>query len=158
VYDLLQQVIDSYQECPPPLVYHITEGHNYDAGDPAGVVEKISALTTLYGHVQVATIHTGAKICVMPEDPFEWWGVRNERTFLPGNKALGTFLCSISTRLVDPKHFEFGYTSSKMQAGSYLLFPAEAEKLVRNAVTVAGLTRTGISPKHGSSIPIQVSR
>jgi serine/threonine protein kinase len=156
VYDVLQQVIDSYKKCPPPLIYHITQGYNYDDGNPAGVVKKISSLTTLYGHVQVVTAHTGSNFCVMPEDPMQWWGVRNEQSFLPGKKALGLFLASISSRLIIRYHFEFGYTRSEIQAGSYLLFPAEAEELVQNAVTVAGVSRIDSSSARVTPVPRQI--
>jgi hypothetical protein len=141
VYSLLRDVIHEYRECPPPLVYHITQGHNYDGGDPAAVVEKIRALTTRYGHVNVATIYTGANIFALPDDIQLWSGVSDEASFSPGKRQIGMFLTSISSRIVSKHHFEFGHHNNQIQNNRYLLFPANTQLAV-DAITAPGITRT----------------
>jgi hypothetical protein len=140
VYSLLRDVIHEYRDCPPPLVYHITQGHNYDSGDPAAVVEKIRALTTRYGHVNVATIYNGANIFAVPDDIQQWTGVSDEVSFSPGKRQIGMFLTSISSRIVSKYHFEFGHNNNHIQNNRYLLFPANTQLAV-DAITAPGITR-----------------
>ena len=140
VYSLLRDVIHEYRDCPPPLVYHVTQGHNYDSGDPAAVVEKIRALTTRYGHVNMATIYTGANIFSLPDDIQQWTGVSDEASFSPGKRQIGMFLTSISSRIVSKYHFEFGHNNNQIQNNRYLLFPANTQLAV-DAITAPGITR-----------------
>ncbi len=142
VYSLLREVIQEYRDCPPPLVYHITQGHNYDSGDPAAVVEKIRALTTRFGHVNVATIYNGANIFAVPDDIQQWTGVLDAESFRPGHRQIGTFLTSITTRIVSKYHFVFGYRNNKINEHGYLLFPTDTE-LARCAITGPDLTGVG---------------
>ena len=72
---LLQKELQSLQDCPAPVICHMTDGE-YTGDDPAPVVRRIIEMRVPDGNVLVENIFLSSRVLPKPiKDPFNWPGI-----------------------------------------------------------------------------------
>lgn len=72
---LLQAELPNLQNCPAPLICHMTDGEN-TGDDPEAIVRRIMQMSVPDGHVLVENIFISDKILPKPvTDPRKWPGI-----------------------------------------------------------------------------------
>jgi len=72
---LLQAELPNMQNCPAPLVCHMTDGEN-TGDDPEPIIRRIMQMSVPDGHVLVENIFISDKILPRPvTDPYKWAGI-----------------------------------------------------------------------------------
>jgi hypothetical protein len=137
---LLASHIDQYKDCPPPYVFHITDGSNMDNGDPAAVVERIRGMGTNHGKVLVSNTFIGDPVMKMPADLKQWPGINAHTIFTPDRAEIGTFLRSLSSQIPKSIRAEMLKQNYSFAPDSVLLFPGEDHAMLHLAITVCGAT------------------
>lgn len=124
---LLQQELPNLQDCPAPLVCHMTDGE-YTDSDPEPIVRRIMQMSVPDGNVLVENIFISDQILTQKiEDPKEWPGIMPD-TALKDKYAKK--LRSISSPIPDSYRsmmVEFGY---RLGEGAVMLFPGISPELV----------------------------
>lgn len=140
VEELLASHIDQYKECPPPYVFHITDGSNMDNGDPAAVVQRIRGMSTKHGKILVSNTFIGDPVMKMPADLKQWPGINAQTIFNPDRAEIGTFLRSLSSQIPKSIRAEMLKKNYSFATDSVLLFPGEDHAMLHLAITVCGAT------------------
>jgi serine/threonine protein kinase len=156
---LLDAVIDQYEDCPPPYVFHMSDGSNMDNGDPTQVIARIQNLKTRHGNVIVSNTFIGDPIMPMPRNTKQWPGVNAHTQFNHDRIEVGRFLRSISSPIPPGIMTELQKKQYALASDSVLLFPGDDHEMLHLAITVCGATVIkSAQPKFApASIPIQVS-
>ena len=72
---LLQKELHNLQDCPAPVICHMTDGE-YTGDDPAPAVRRIMKMRVPDGNVLVENIFLSSRILPRPiKDPFNWPGI-----------------------------------------------------------------------------------
>ena len=130
IEDLLQRELPNLQDCPAPLIYHITDGE-YNGADPTPIAQRIMSMSTIDGNVLIANV-------VMTSSPFvnsdidfaQWRGVQSENDLLDSTNEHLLHLFRISSKL--PERYrsilnEFGYS---ILSDSFMIFPGNMDDLL----------------------------
>ena len=127
------------ENCPAPLVCHLTDGASTGA-DPRPVVDRIRSMTFPDGAVLVENIFFDAgALARQIDDPYVWSGVTSpaelmtetaQRLFEMSSPIPPSFLGLFADR---------GYN---MDTRARLLFPGETPEIVEAAFTMSGITPT----------------
>lgn len=124
---LLIKELPDLQDCPAPLVCHMTDGEYTDA-DPEPIVRRIMQMSVPDGNVLVENIFISDQILNQKiDDPKEWPGIMPD-TVLKDKYAKK--LRSISSPIPDSYRsmmVEFGY---RLGEGAVMLFPGMSPELV----------------------------
>jgi uncharacterized protein YegL len=124
---LLLQELPNLQDCPAPLVCHMTDGE-YTDSDPEPIVKRIMQMSVPDGNVLVENIFISEQILPEPiADPKTWPGI------MPDTKIKSKYakkLRTISSPI--PASYrammvEFGY---QLGEGAVMLFPGTTSELV----------------------------
>ncbi len=127
------------QDCPAPLVCHLTDGA-FTGDDPLPVAERIRAMTFPDGAVLVENIFFDADALREPiTDPYTWRGV-SSRDSLTSDTAKRLF--DMSSPI--PPSFQqlFADRGYRMDAQARLLFPGDTPDIMEAAFTMSGITPT----------------
>jgi hypothetical protein len=122
---LLQSELPNLDNCPAPLVCHLTDGE-FNGGDPAPLAQRIMNMRVPDGNVLVENIYIREGMISIP-DIANW----------PGVSTSSELLDSYSQKLLEmsspvPESYrnlmnEFGY---RLQSGARMFFPGEVPDLV----------------------------
>ena len=76
---LLKAELGNLQDCPAPLVCHMTDGEYNQGGDPEPIAKRIMQMSVPDGNVLIENIFVTDKALTQPiSDPKEWEGVTPE--------------------------------------------------------------------------------
>jgi len=137
VEKLLQDELPSLQNCPAPLVCHMTDGEN-TGEDPEPIVQRIMQMTVQDGHVLAENIFISDKVLPKPiADPHRWSGI------LPDTKLTSKFarrLQAISSPVPESYRkmmLEMGYN---MDARALMMLPGMNPDLVAMGFQMSAAT------------------
>ncbi|HPL81398.1 MAG TPA: vWA domain-containing protein [Anaerolineaceae bacterium] len=125
---LLHRELPHMQNCPAPLVCHMTDGE-FTGADPQPIVERIKAMGNNDGNVLVENIFISDNILpyAVP-DPSVWGGV-DDRTQLNGKYAHK--LRSMSSRLPEGYRVMMSENGYAIQPNAYMMLPGMSPELVQ---------------------------
>jgi hypothetical protein len=132
---LLQSELPNLNDCPAPLVCHMTDGE-FNGGDPAPIAQRIMNMRVPDGNVLIENIYL--KEGVLSVSNVSTWpgiGTGNE---LPDPYSRKLFEMSSPA----PESYrnvinEFGY---RLQSGAHMFFPGEKPDLVQLGFAMSGAT------------------
>ncbi len=133
---LLQAELPNLQDCPAPLVCHMTDGQ-YNGGDPLPVAQRIMDNCVPDGNVLVENIYVSAGGLAI-SDIHSWPGVASENE-LPD--AYSRTLFRMSSPIPDSYRSvmtEFGYP--QLHPGARMFFPGDQPEIVEIGFTMSGAT------------------
>lgn len=135
---LLHVELPKIQDCPAPLICHLTDGL-YGGQDPATVVERIKSMRVKDGGILIENIFLVRNI--LTRDIYnidEWEGVRNTSQLRDKEYVLKLF--ELSSHIPDSyltTMREFGYN---LQPGARMLFPGNKPELVELGIAMSSAT------------------
>lgn len=132
---LLRSELPKLQDCPAPLICHMTDGQ-FTGADPSPVVRRILAMSVPDGNVLVENIHispSGLEVT----DVKGWSGVTRKEML---QDSYSKTLCDMSSPL--PASYrnvirEFGYN---LAADARMFFPGNQPELVELGFAMSGAT------------------
>lgn len=136
VEQLLKIELPHLQNCPAPLIYHITDGE-YNGANPQPVVQRIMEMGTLDGRVLISNVTYDNEILHTIPDIDSWSGYQ-AREEVP--TLLGQTLFEMSSMLPDRYRSvmrEFGF---RLGDNSRMLFPAKFKDLIEISFVMSGAT------------------
>jgi len=135
---LLQAQLGNLQDCPAPLVCHMTDGEYNSGGDPEPVAREIMQMSVPDGNVLVENIFVTDKALPQPiADPKAWQGVTDES---PLASPYAETLMRMSSQI--PQTYagvmaEMGY---RLTPGARMLFPGNTPEIVELGFAMSGAT------------------
>lgn len=132
---LLAAELPNMQDCPAPLVCHMTDGE-YNGSDPSSIVERIKQMAVPDGNVLVENIYVKDGIVSVP-DVSKWPGLSSNESL---NDQYGQQLLEMSSPIPDKYREvmqEFGY---QLASGAKMFFPADKPELVELGFVMSGAT------------------
>lgn len=142
-YQLMSHYLPNIQDCPAPLVCHLTDGGYNVGGDPIPIAESIKQLSVADGNVLLENIYIGAQLLHQPiTNPQTWPGVLSPAEIRePADMPYIQNLWHMSSSLPESYAAMLAETEGyQMQAGAKMLIPAETSKLVALAFAMSGAT------------------
>jgi hypothetical protein len=133
----LQKELPRLQDCPAPLVCHLTDGE-YTGADPEPFARRIAAMRVPDGNVLVENIFISDTVLRNPVgNPSEWEGVR-PATPLRSNYA--EKLRKMSSPLPTSYHANMTESGFQLARDSVLLFPGISPELVALGFQISTMT------------------
>jgi hypothetical protein len=142
---LLQAQIGNLQDCPAPLVCHMTDGEYNSGGDPEPIARRIMQMAVPDGDVLIENIFVTDKALTQPiSDPKNWQGVTDEMPLAsPYAETLMRMSSQIPTTYASVMA-EMGY---RLSPGARMLFPGNTPEIVELGFSMSGATPvTPVSP------------
>jgi hypothetical protein len=142
---LLKSQIGNLQDCPAPLVCHMTDGEYNSGGDPEPIAKQIMQMSVPDGNVLVENIFVTDKALTTPiTDPKDWDGITDET---PLASPYAETLMRMSSQ-IPPTYAsvmaEMGY---RLSPGARMLFPGNTPEIVELGFAMSGATPvTPVSP------------
>ncbi len=142
---LLKSQIGNLQDCPAPLVCHMTDGEYNSGGDPEVIAKQIMQMSVPDGNVLVENIFVTDKALTTPiTDPKGWDGINDET---PLASPYAETLMRMSSQ-IPPTYAsvmaEMGY---RLSPGARMLFPGNTPEIVELGFAMSGATPvTPVSP------------
>lgn len=135
---LLAAELGNLQDCPAPLVCHMTDGEYNTGGDPAPIAQRIMNMAVPDGNVLVENIFVTDKALTSPiSDPKNWGGVNDES---PLASPYAETLLRMSSE-IPPTYAsvmaEMGY---RLSPGARMFFPGNAPEIVELGFAMSGAT------------------
>ncbi len=125
---LLHRELPYMQNCPAPLVCHMTDGE-FTGADPQPIVERIKAMRNEDGNVLVENIFISDNILPYPvPDPTVWPGI-DDTTQLNGKYAHK--LRSMSSRLPEGYRVMMSENGYAIAPNAYMMLPGMSPELVQ---------------------------
>ena len=125
--ELLKRELPHIQDCPAPLICHMTDGA-YTGDDPEPIVKRIKEMAVKDGNVLVENIFVSDELLEHGIDqPRRWLGVEDATAFIDqyGNKLRA--MSSIIPESYRQMIIEANYSLAR---GSYMMFPGTHPDLV----------------------------
>jgi hypothetical protein len=141
---LLKSQLPNLQNCPAPLVCHMTDGEYNSGGDPEPIARRIMSMNVPDGGVLIENIFVTDKALPQPiQDAKNWPGI-NEET--PLASAYSETLFRMSSPI--PQTYagvmaEMGY---KLSPGARMLFPGDSPEIVELGFAMSGATPVTAGP------------
>lgn len=124
---LLHTELPKLNDCPAPLICHMTDG-KYTGDDPAPIVQRIMKLTTPDGNVLVENIFISNDVLQQEiKDPYNWPGI--SQTTKLNNKYAET-LRKISSPVPDSYRQMMQESGYSLSNGAVMMFPGTSTELV----------------------------
>lgn len=136
---LLRAEIGKLQNCPAPLVCHMTDGE-FGGASPLPAANRIRNLSTDDGNVLIENIFLSDTVLKEKvEDIYHWKGIRKKDIAIEYAQTLMLMSSSLPESYLGElqKH---GYS---LPAGIPMMFPGVNEDLIRLAFTVSAATAVG---------------
>jgi hypothetical protein len=133
--NLLKAELPSLQDCPAPLICHMTDGE-FTGPDPTPIAQRIMAMSVPDGNVLIENIYIATTGLSIP-DIGSWPGI-SLGSELPDaySKALFEMSSIIPQSYRDVIH-EFGY---QLDSGARMFFPGDQPDLVELGFAMSGAT------------------
>lgn len=138
--ELLQKEWGNIQDCPAPLICHMTDGEYNTGGDPLPIARRIMQMRLADGHVLVENIFLDSD--ALPEqvdDPYEWPGISIEDQ-LASRPARHLF--QMSSDIPNSYRELFEDRGYSIRPGAKLLFPGNTPEMVEAGFMMSGMTPT----------------
>jgi hypothetical protein len=141
---LLKSQLPNLQNCPAPLVCHMTDGEYNSGGDPEPIARRIMGMSVPDGDVLVENIFVTDKALPQPiQDPKNWSGINDE---MPLASPYAETLFRMSSPI--PQTYagvmaEMGY---KLSPGARMLFPGDTPEIVELGFAMSGATPVTAGP------------
>jgi len=127
VEKLLQARLGDYQDCPAPLVCHMSDGE-YTGKDPQPIVERIMGMAVPDGNVLVENIFISDQILAKPvDDPKQWPGILADTEL---RTAYGLKLRAMSSLLPPSYRIMMLEMDYQIAPGAAMLLPGVNAELV----------------------------
>ncbi|WP_230986884.1 vWA domain-containing protein [Cohnella fermenti] len=123
---LLRAELPRIQDCPAPLVCHMTDGV-YTGEDPEPIVRRIMNMSVKDGNVLVENIFIGDVLEHEIEQPKRWAGIRENTSF---RDEYGCKLRKMSSVIPESYRDMMREANYNLAAGSLLMFPGTHPDLV----------------------------
>jgi hypothetical protein len=132
---VLEAELPNLQDCPAPLVCHITDGE-YNGADPIPIAKRIMEMSVPDGNVLIENIYVTTGGLQIP-DVHSWPGITSD-TGLPDpySKTLFQMSSTIPSSYRD-EMLEYEY---QLDAGARMFFPGDQPDLIELAFTLSGVT------------------
>ena len=138
VEELLTAHLAEYEECPAPLICHLTDGL-FTTKDPSPIVKRIAAMQVRDGAVLVENIYMAQDMLrVMPKHWQEWKGVQRPQDL---NDDYARFLFHLSSPIPESYRQNLNSYNYQLQAGAVLFFPGAHSELMRLAFAISTATQ-----------------
>lgn len=139
VKNLLEQEINSVtQDCPAPLVIHMTDGEYTSKDDPEPIVREIQKIMVPDGNVLVENVFISDELKVSIPDAAAWPGYKsNEDT---GSKY-GNHLLSMSSPLPELYREVMVEMEYSIQNGTVMMYPGVRPEFVQMAFVMSTASR-----------------
>ncbi|HEY3062445.1 MAG TPA: hypothetical protein VGL99_26025, partial [Chloroflexota bacterium] len=140
---VLMRELPHLQECPAPLVVHLTDGmYTRETADPAPVAKRIKDMRVSDGNVLIETIFISDAVLPQPiRNILAWGGI------MPDTKLADEYaekLRAMSSIL--PERWRLGLLNEhgyQLQAGAVMLLPGTSPELVSLAFQMSGFSGIG---------------
>ena len=137
VEKLLTRKLSEFQQCPAPLVCHITDGE-YTGEDPEPVVRRIMNMATIDGNVLVENIFISDNILTTPiGDPKQWSGILPNT---PLTDDYGVKLRSMSSPLPESYRRVMLAEGYNIAPGAMMMLPGISPELVEMGFVMSTAT------------------
>ncbi|MEC0144238.1 VWA domain-containing protein [Paenibacillus alginolyticus] len=124
---LLEAELPHMQDCPAPLICHMTDGAHTGA-DPEPIVKRIMQMSVPDGNVLVENIFISDSILNQPiENVKTWKGVTADTVF---NHDVANKLRNMSSVLPESYRDMMTESSYALKAGAFMLLPGTSAELV----------------------------
>src|SRR5574341_1536146 len=135
---LLQAELANLQDCPAPLVCHMTDGEYNSGGDPEPIAREIMQLAVPDGNVLIENIFVTDKALTQAiADPKSWTGINDETPLAsPYAETLMRMSSPIPPTYASVMN-EVGY---KLASGARMLFPGNSPEIVELGFAMSGAT------------------
>jgi serine/threonine protein kinase len=141
VEKLLMAELPNLQNCPAPIVCHLTDGES-SGDDPEPVVERIKSMTIPDGPVLVENVFVSDRGLLKPiENVMQWGGITTETPLLT---PYAEKLRRMSSTLPSSYRIglnEFGFT---LRPDAVMMLPGSSLELVKLAFQMSGMTGVAV--------------
>ena len=134
---LLQSELPVMQNCPAPLVCHMTDGE-YTGNDPTSIVKEIMSMKVPDGNVLVENIFISNDILSEPIKDISWWPGINATTKL--NNKYARKLRELSSPIPPNIHEVMVEDGFHLDEDAIMLFPGINREMVAMGFQVSGAT------------------
>lgn len=138
-YNVLQQFLPTIQECPAPLVCHLSDGGANTGPDPQPIADAIRQLSTADGNVLVENVYIGDQLLRQPiTDVRTWPGVLNPSEIREDYvQKLWHMSSPLPEAYAGVMNEMAGY---QFQSQARMLIPAETPEMIELAFAMSGST------------------
>jgi len=135
---LLLSQLGNLQDCPAPLVCHMTDGEYNSGGDPEPIAREIMQMSVPDGNVLVENIFVTDKALPQPiADPKSWQGVTDESPLASPYAETLMRMSSPIPQTYASVMAEMGY---RLTPGARMLFPGNTPEIVELGFAMSGAT------------------
>ncbi len=135
---LLKAELGNLQDCPAPLVCHMTDGEYNQGGDPEPIARSIMQMSVPDGNVLIENIFvTDKAITQAIADPKSWTGVTEETPLASPYAETLLRMSSPIPQTYASVMAEMGY---KLAPGARMFFPGNAPEIVELGFSMSGAT------------------
>ncbi len=135
---LLKTELGNLNDCPAPLVCHMTDGEYNQGGDPEPIARRIMQMAVPDGNVLVENIFVTDKALTQAiTDPKGWTGI-NEETPLASPYA--ETLMRLSSPIPNTYASVMAEMGYKLAPGARMLFPGNTPEIVELGFAMSGAT------------------
>jgi uncharacterized protein YegL len=135
---LLQLHLREFQNCPAPLVCHLTDGL-FTTENPAPVVQRIQSMQVEDGPVLLENVYVADNMLRKPARDWHKWGGVLKADQLQDDYA--KFLFNLSSPLPESYRQNINNYGYQLQPGTALFFPGAHSDLVRLAFAISAATQ-----------------
>jgi hypothetical protein len=135
---LLKAELANLQNCPAPLICHMTDGEYNSGGDPEPIARSIMQMSVPDGNVLIENIFVTDKALVQPiTDAKKWEGITDESPLAsPYAETLFRMSSPIPATYASVMA-EMGY---RLAPGARMLFPGNTPEIVELGFAMSGAT------------------
>ena len=138
VEQLLTTHLVEYEECPAPLICHLTDGL-FTTKDPTPIVKRIAAMHVRDGAVLMENIYMAQDMLRHPPKSWqEWHGVQRAGDL---NDDYARFLFRLSSPIPESYRENLNNYDYQLQPGAVLFFPGAHSELMRLAFAISTATQ-----------------
>lgn len=132
---LLQAELPNLQDCPAPLICHMTDGE-YNGADPTPTAQRIMAMSVPDGQVLIENIYVKSGTVSIP-DINTWPGILSEDELSDNYSKTLLRMSSVVPESYRSVMYEFGY---QLSPGARMFFPGDQPEIVELGFTMSGAT------------------
>jgi uncharacterized protein YegL len=138
VEELLSGHLAEYEDCPAPLICHLTDGL-FTTKDPTPIVKRIAAMRVRDGAVLIENIYMAQDMLrVTPKNWQAWGGVTRAGDLVD---EYARFLFRLSSPIPESYRENLNNYDYQLQPGAVLFFPGAHSELMRLAFAISTATQ-----------------
>lgn len=135
---LIDMHLPALQDCPAPLICHLTDGQ-FTTADPTPIVKRLRALSVRDGPVLIENIYVAQDMLRTPVDDWQAW----QGVLRPGDLVdeYARFLLRLSSPIPDSYRENINSYGYHLAPGAALFFPGAHSELMRMAFAISTATQ-----------------